>query len=218
MGEHSGKYVAYYRVSTERQGASGLGLDAQRTAVERYLNGGSWQMIAEFTEIESGRKVRNRPQLRAAMAAAKKARAILLVAKLDRLSRNVHFLTGLLESGVRFKAVDMPEADRTMIQMAAVMAEWEARRISERTRAALQAAKARGKVLGNRNLVAGNAQLVEAAKARAEALRTTLEGFRQQGLTQRRMVEELNRSGVPAARGGAWSLVQLQRVLGRLAP
>src|SRR5437899_2645421 len=108
MGEHTGKYVAYYRVSTDRQGASGLGLDAQKAAVATYLNGGDWKMVAEFVEVESGKKAL-RPQLRAAMAAAKRAKAILLVAKLDRLTRNVHFLTGLLESGVRFKAVDIPE-------------------------------------------------------------------------------------------------------------
>ena len=135
--EHNGKYVAYYRVSGQQQGISGLGLEAQRTAVQRYLNGGTWQMVAEYIEVESGRKTRNRPQLKSALAAAKKARATLLVAKLDRLSRNVHFLSGLLESGVRFKAVDMPQADKTMLHMMAVIAEWEADRISQRTRAAL---------------------------------------------------------------------------------
>jgi len=217
MSEHSGKYVTYYRVSTKQQGASGLGLEAQRAAVEQYLNGGNWQVIAEFVEIESGKRIKNRPQLQAAIATAKKAKATLLVAKLDRLTRNVHFLTGLLESGVRFKAVDMPSADKTMVQIMAVIAEWERDRISERTKAALQAAKARGKKLGNPKLIADNRAVQEAARGRAEALRTTLEGFERQELTQRKMVEELNRSGVPTARGGAWSLIQLQRVLKRLA-
>jgi DNA invertase Pin-like site-specific DNA recombinase len=217
MGEHSGKYVAYYRVSTERQGVSGLGLDAQRDAVARYLNGGAWQMVAEFVEVESGKRSNNRPQLQAALAAARKARATLLVAKLDRLSRNVHFLSGLLESKVRFRLCDMPEADKTQVQMLAVFAEWEARRISERTKSALAAKKARGDKLGNAHLlVPGNALAKEQAKERADALRATLQGFQRQGMTHREMVEELNRAGVPAARGGAWGLVQLQRVLRRL--
>lgn len=215
--EHNGKYVAYYRVSGQQQGISGLGLEAQRTAVQRYLNGGTWQMVAEYIEVESGRKTRNRPQLKSALAAAKKARATLLVAKLDRLSRNVHFLSGLLESGVRFKAVDMPQADKTMLHMMAVIAEWEADRISQRTRAALAEAKKRGKQLGNpATLKPGNDQLKKEAQERAEGLRATLLGFIRQGLAQRQMVSELNRAGVPTARGGQWSLVQVQRVLSRL--
>jgi DNA invertase Pin-like site-specific DNA recombinase len=106
----------------------------------------------------------------------------------------------------------MPEADKTMIQMMAVLAEWERDKISERTKAALRAAKARGKTLGNPNLIADNSERQAAAKARAEGLRTTLHGLKRQGLTQREMVDELNRAHVPAARGGTWSLVQLQRV------
>ena len=215
MREHTGKYVAYYRVSTVQQGVSGLGLDAQKAAVASYLNGGDWQMVAEYVEIESGKRS-DRPQLQAAIAAAKKSRAILLVAKLDRLTRNVHFLTGLLESGVRFKAADMPEADKTMVQMMAVLAEWERDRISERTKAALAEAKRRGKKLGNPNLVADNSVRMAEAQARAEALRKTLRGLQRQGMAQREMVEELNRAGLPAARGGQWSLMQLQRVLKRL--
>jgi DNA invertase Pin-like site-specific DNA recombinase len=215
MSEHNGKYVAYYRVSTEKQGVSGLGLEAQKAQVAAYLNGGTWSLVGEYVEIESGKRA-DRPQLRAAIAAAKKARGTLLVAKLDRLTRNVHFLTGLLESGVRFKAVDMPEADKTMIQMMAVLAEWERDKISERTKAALRAAKARGKVLGNPNLIADNSERQAAARARAEGLRATLEGLKRQGLTQRQIVDELTRAQVPTARGGAWSLVQLQRVLARL--
>src|SRR3954468_3062279 len=124
MPPHTAKYVAYYHVSTKQQGSSGLGLDAQRESVMRYLNGGSWELAGEFVEIESGKRS-DRPQLAAAISAAKKARATLLVAKLDRLTRNVHFLTGLLESGVRFKAADMPEADKTMVHLMAVLAEWE---------------------------------------------------------------------------------------------
>lgn len=215
MGEHSGKYVSYLRVSTAQQGASGLGLEAQRAAVEHYLNGGDWRIMAEYVEVESGKRS-DRPQLAAAIAHAKKTKAILLVAKLDRLTRNVHFLTGLLESGVRFKAADMPEADKTMVQMMAVLAEWERDKISERTKAALAEARKLGTKLGNPNLVADNTKRSAAAQRRAEALRKTLRGFTRQGLTQRQMVEELNASGVPTAMGGQWSLMQLQRVLKRL--
>ncbi len=126
-------YVTYYRVSTQRQGQSGLGLEAQRSAVQAYLAGK--EIIAEFTEVESGRKT-DRPQLAAALALAKKQKATLVIAKLDRLARNVHFISGLLESNVQFVAADMPEADRTFLQMAAVFAEWEAKKISERTKSA----------------------------------------------------------------------------------
>ncbi len=124
-------YVTYYRVSTQRQGQSGLGLEAQRAAVQTFLAGK--EIIAEFTEVESGRKS-DRVQLAAALALAKKQKATLVIAKLDRLARNVHFISGLLESGVQFVAADMPEADRTFLQMAAVFAEWEAKKISERTK------------------------------------------------------------------------------------
>ena len=136
---------------------------------------------------------------------------ILLVAKLDRLTRNVHFLTGLLESGVRFKAADMPEADKTMVQMMAVIAEWERDRISERTKAALAEVNKRGTRLGNPNLETDNSNRMAEAHQRAEGLRKMLKGFARQRLTQRAMVDELNRAGVPTAQGGQWSLVQLQR-------
>ena len=139
-------FVAYYRVSTQRQGQSGLGLEAQQAAVTAFTK--DQAIIAEFTEIESGRK-NNRPQLAEALALAKKHKAILVIAKLDRLARNVHFISGLLESNVQFIAADMPEADRTFLQMAAVFAEWEAKKISERTKSALQMAKARGTKLGS---------------------------------------------------------------------
>lgn len=139
-------YIAYYRVSTDRQGRSGLGLEAQREAVRRFA--GAATILAEYTEIESGRKT-DRVQLAAALAHAKKAGAVLLIAKLDRLARNVHFISGLLESKVAFRCADMPEADVSFLQMMAVFAELEARKISERTTAALAALKARGQRLGS---------------------------------------------------------------------
>src|SRR6476469_7481339 len=193
-----GKFIAYYRVSTERQSKSGLGLDAQRTAVLDYLNGGGWKLLGEFTEVETG-KGRNalarRPQLRAALEACRKYKATLLIAKLDRLARNVHFVSGLLEARVNFVAVDMPTADRTMIQIYSVMAEFEARQISVRTKAALAQAKARGVTLGR----AGPANLRPYRQAQKHAanaflghVRQYFEEYRTLGLTQRQMTDELN--------------------------
>src|SRR5437764_2513710 len=150
------KFIAYYRVSTDRQGRSGLGLDAQREAVLRHLADHAGELIGEFCEVESGRRS-DRPQLAAAIAAAKKARATLIIAKLDRLARNVHFVSGLMESGVDFVAADMPHANKTMIQIHAVMSEWERDAISKRTKDALAAAKARGVNLGK----AGKANLAK---------------------------------------------------------
>ena len=216
------KFVAYLRVSTSRQGQSGLGLEAQRHAVAQYLQGGVRTTCGEFIEVESGKgsnALAHRPQLRMALDACKKHKATLVIAKLDRLARNVHFISGLLESGVEFVAADMPEANKVMLHMHAVMAEWERDQISARTKAALAAAKARGVRLG----VAGRENLnrdVQRRKLVADSfagkLRGVIAGFRSTGLTQRRMVEELNQLGIQTAQGGKWSLIQVQRVLARL--
>ena len=151
MRAHHGKFVAYYRVYTDRQGKSGLGLEAQKAAVADRLNGGSWQIVQEFTETESGKRAA-RPQLDAALAACKKHKAKLIVAKLDRLSRNVSFLLRLIDSGVEVLFADLPELNgamgRFMLTTMASVAELEAGLISERTKAALKAAKARGVKLG----------------------------------------------------------------------
>ena len=143
-----GRFVAYYRVSTEKQGRSGLGLEAQRRAVEAFLNGGSWKLVHEFTEIESGKRA-ERPMLAEAMRAAKKQKATLVIAKLDRLSRNVAFIANLMETGVDFVAADMPQANKLTIHILSAVAEHEREMISQRTRAALSAAKNRGVRLGN---------------------------------------------------------------------
>ena len=141
------EFVAYYRVSTDCQGASGLGLDAQRQAVVHHA--GSGQLVAEYTEIESGRRHTNRPQLLAALAECRKRRAVLLIARLDRLARNVAFIANLMESGADFIACDMPTANRLTIYILAAVAEPEREIISKRTKAALAEAKRRGTRLGN---------------------------------------------------------------------
>lgn len=223
------KYIAYYRVSTQKQGASGLGLEAQQEAVAFYLSGGASELIDEFVETETGKgadALAKRPQLRAAMDACRKSGAKLLIAKLDRLARNVHFITGLMEAAkgngrnaVKFVACDMPEANDLTIHIMAAFAEHEAKRISERTKDALRAAKARGARLG----VAGAANLkpnIEirqgAADAFAAKLRGQIEGCKLRGLSQRQMVAELNDLGIRTAKGSEWSLIQLQRVVKRL--
>lgn len=158
------KFVAYYRVSTDRQGQSGLGLDAQRHAVAQHI--GQAELVAEFTEVESGRK-NDRQQLALAMSLAKRTKSVLVIAKLDRLARNVHFISGLLESNVPFVCADMPEADRTFLQMMAVFAEHEARKISERTKAALAQVKAQGRKLGCPTPQIGSAQGIESIRQKA---------------------------------------------------
>jgi DNA invertase Pin-like site-specific DNA recombinase len=131
----TGSYVAYYRVSTQRQGRSGLGLEAQQDAVRNHLNGGDWRIVGEFTEVESGKR-KDRPKLAAALAACRVHGAKLVIAKLDRLARNVAFVSALMEAGVEFEAVDFPQANRLTIHILAAVAEHEAKVISERTKAA----------------------------------------------------------------------------------
>lgn len=216
-----GKFVAYYRVSTTGQGVSGLGLEAQREAVERYLNGGSWSLIEAFTEIETGKGANaldRRPQLKAALAYARKHKATLVIAKLDRLARNVHFVSGLLETGVDFVAADRPDADRFTLHLEAALAEREARVISERTKAALAAAKRRGVVLGanGRTLAVRNrAEAVE----RVAPMAGRLTALRGEGLSLRRIASTLNAEGVspPGASGGVWHPATVQRALERVA-
>jgi DNA invertase Pin-like site-specific DNA recombinase len=167
-------FVAYFRVSTDKQGVSGLGLEAQRNAVEKYVSSSGGVIAAEFQEIESGKR-NDRPEIAAALAACRAHRATLIIAKLDRLARNVAFISNLMESGVDFVAADMPMANRLTVHILAAVAEHEREMISQRTKAALAAAKARGTKLGNPNLRAGNraaaiaAGQVRARQARAKA-------------------------------------------------
>jgi DNA invertase Pin-like site-specific DNA recombinase len=218
----NGKFVAYYRVSTQKQGQSGLGLEAQKTSVASYLNGGNWELIGEFVEVETGKGANaldKRPQLRTALEACRKNGATLIIAKLDRLARNVHFVSGLLETGCDFVAADMPQANKVMIQMHAVMSEWERDQISTRTKAALAAAKARGVKLGKSgkaNLKPNIDERKNVANAFALKLAGVIQGFKANGLSQRAMVTQLNQLGIRTAKGGEWSLMQLQRIMRRL--
>jgi DNA invertase Pin-like site-specific DNA recombinase len=211
----SGQFVSYYRVSTQQQGQSGLGLAAQRQAVERFL-GDTAPLLAEFTEVETGKgsnALERRPQLRAALELCKKRKATLVIAKLDRLARNVHFVSGLIESGVDFVAADMPQANKVMLQMHAVMSEWERDQISARTKAALQAAKARGVRLGTAgpaNLRPHIEQRQAAARDFAENLRPVFAGLAT--ASQRQLAVRLNRLGLKTAQGQAWTHVQVGRI------
>jgi DNA invertase Pin-like site-specific DNA recombinase len=220
MSAHRGRFVAYYRVSTDRQGKSGLGLEAQRAAVLAYLNGGSWELIApEFVEVESGKHA-DRPQLAAAIAACKKHKAKLVIAKLDRLSRNLAFVAALMDSGVEFIAVDNPHANKLTIHILAAVAQHEREAISERTRAALAAAKARGVKLGNPRLAEARegviAARIEAADAFAANVRPIIREIQSTGIASLRGVAKaLTARGIKTARGGEWSAVQVGDILRR---
>jgi len=219
------RFMAYYRVSTDKQGRSGLGLEAQRAAVAVHIAGALGAVAAEFVEVETGRR-KDRPQLAAALAAARAHRAILVIAKLDRLARNVHFVSGLMESGVEFVAADLPTVNRLTVHILAAVTEEEARMISARTKAALAAAKARGIRLGNPDLAAGSPAQARAANAvktgraqvRAADVLPFIEQARRAGaITLQQFADALAARGVPtpSGRGGRWHPVQVARIVGR---
>jgi DNA invertase Pin-like site-specific DNA recombinase len=219
MPAHQGRFVAYYRVSTDRQGKSGLGLEAQRESVASYLNGGRWSLVDEFTEIESG-KHNDRPELVKALAACKRQKAKLVIAKLDRLSRNLAFIATLMDSGVEFIAVDNPHANKLTIHILAAVAQHEREMISARTSAALKAAKARGKRLGNPKLSEARRHAAAARKERAERYSANvlpvIREIQASGIKSLRGVARaLAARGIPTARGGAWSPVQVSAMLQR---
>ena len=214
-----GKFVAYYRVSTARQGHSGLGLEAQQEAVTKYLNGGSWDLIEAFTEVETGKGANAlalRPQLRAALDYARKHKATLIIAKLDRLARNVHFVSGLMETGVEFVAADRPDADRFTLHLEAALAEREARVISERTKAALAAAKRRGVALGSNGKVLAARNRAEAVQ-RVAPMAGRLTALRGEGLSLRLIADTLNAEGVSSPGGARWYAASVQRALERVS-
>lgn len=221
------KLVAYYRVSTYKQAQSGLGLDAQRQAVEQYATGRKADVIAEYVETESGRKC-DRPQLAEALSHARKTRATIIIAKLDRLGRNVHFISGLMESGVPFDCADRPGADPFRLHIEAAIAEEEARKISQRTKEALRAAKRRGVLLGAsrpecRNLTdvarrrGATATKAKAASYYADVL-PIIRDRRTAGFTLDAIAVELNQSGNVTQRGLPWTAVAVCRVLARNGP
>jgi DNA invertase Pin-like site-specific DNA recombinase len=208
------KFVTYYRVSTERQGRSGLGLEAQQSQAKQYLAAHGGVELASFTEIESG-KVDARPQLEAALLRCRQTRATLLVAKLDRLSRNISFLFRMRDEGVKFQALDIPEANTLTLGVFAAMAQHEREIISARTKAALAARRARGLPLGTpRDLSAyareaaavGRASIQANAKKHATEVAPEIQAARQQGCTSLRQVAAYrNDQGVVTPRGKLWT-------------
>jgi DNA invertase Pin-like site-specific DNA recombinase len=212
------RFIAYYRVSTDKQGKSGLGLDAQRQAVAGFV-AGRGEIIAEYTEIESTRN--KRPEMQAALDACRKHKATLLIARLDRLARNVAFISNLMESRVDFVAVDMPDANRLTIHILAAVAEHEREAISTRTKAALRAAKARGTVLGNPNPLPASRQAIMALKQKTEQFHDTMkpriQNLRRQGYTFAAIATELNSGNLPTACGGLWYPTTVRNILQRPA-
>ncbi|MEO1164435.1 MAG: recombinase family protein [Chloroflexota bacterium] len=199
------EFIAYYRVSTDKQGISGLGLDAQRYAVAAFVQGRG-TLLAEVTEIESAGKAR--PQLDHALQLCRNHKATLLIARLDRLARNVAFISNLLESNVAFQAVDMPEANRLTIHILAAVAEHEREIISTRTKNALAAAKARGIKLGNPHPHAASQAGIKRIKANArqfrEKVRLIILHLQAQGYSLSAIARELNARKIVTARGGLW--------------
>jgi DNA invertase Pin-like site-specific DNA recombinase len=227
-GKRSCRLVAYYRVSTKGQGQSGLGLEGQVTAVSAYAASSGCEVIASYTETESGKRS-DRPELAKALAHARRSRATLVIAKLDRLARNVAFLSGLMEAGVDFVACDNPNANKLTVHILAAVAEDEAERISERTKAALAAYKARGGKLGAalpqcRNLTeearqkgakaAGEAVAV-AADAAYSDLAQELAEWRASGLSLQQIADRLTNEGHTTRSGKPWNRMQVSRVLAR---
>lgn len=222
------RVVAYFRVSTEEQGRSGLGLEAQRQAVLNLCTSRGWEIIAEHTEIESGKRD-NRPALTEALRHAKVTGAVLVVAKLDRLSRSVAFLSALQDSGARFLAADMPEANELTVHIMAAVAQAERKAIAKRTKEALAAAKARGTKLGNPN---GANALRRAAKGNRDAVSVIKNGadsFAQEivpiiddikgagYVSLPAIANELNRRHIQTRRGGIWHPTSVKNLLDRLS-
>jgi DNA invertase Pin-like site-specific DNA recombinase len=224
---HTGRFIAYYRVSTDKQGRSGLGLEAQQAAVTDFLNGGDWTLIASHTEVESGRKS-DRPELAKALQACRAHRATLVIAKLDRLTRDTKFLLTLLDSGADVLFCDLPQIPagpmgRFMLTQMVSVAELEAGLTSSRTKAALAAAKARGQRLGGfKGYVPTDADRTASAVARrrraqerAADLMPTIDAIRATGITSANgIARELTDRDIPTPRGSStWRAIQVQRLL-----
>lgn len=221
-----GRFVSYLRVSTQKQGAQGLGIEAQRRAVAEFMNGGNWQLLGELVEVESGKR-KDRPRLAEAIALCRAFTAKLVIAKLDRLSRDAAFLLSLRDAGVEFVAADNPHANRLTVGILALVAEQEREAISQRTKAALAAAKARGVQLGafrdgkfvgrtatpEDAVVARSARSMQ-AKEKATRIRFLIERFDPKGeLSMRHLADRLNQEGVPPPSGcGVWHPQTVKRL------
>lgn len=226
----SDKFIAYFRVSTDKQGKSGLGLEAQQKAVNDHLSGGTGNLVASFVEVESGRKS-DRPKLQEALAACRVHKATLVVAKVDRLTRSVGFLHKLIDAGVEVRFCDLPQLEgavgRFMLTQMAAVAELEAGLISKRTKDALQAAKARGVKLGNnpvnmlthgdKGRAASLVSRVTSANDRANDLATIVTPLMSQGRSLRAIAATLDAQGIKTARGSHWTAAAVSRVVKRLA-
>jgi len=222
------KFISYLRVSTSRQGASGLGESAQKEAITDFIKRYNGKVLDEFTEVESGKgDGSNRPQLLKALEACRRTGATLIIAKLDRLSRNVAFISSLMESGVDFTACDFPQANRLTIHVLAAVAEHEREMISNRTKEALRAAKSKGVKLGSpQNLTNEAAQKgrklgVEIRKLKADRFALdmfpTIQDLMNQGLSLKKTAEELNRTGIltPSGQAGSWTHTTVKNVINR---
>lgn len=226
------RFVSYIRVSTARQGQSGLGLDAQQVAIKGYVEQRRGVLIGEVREVQSGKKgMAGRPGLTAALERCRRDRAVLILGKIDRLARDVKFFLAILDGTagpkVDIRFADMPDVcpstpeGRMLLINMANFAEFEGARISARTKSALAVAKSRGRVLGakgNENLRPNILERQAAATAFAERLRNVVDGIRSRGASQREIAAELNALGIRTARGKEWNLVQVQRLLKRLYP
>lgn len=222
----TGKFVGYIRVSTAKQERSGLGLEAQRQAITNYLNGGSWELLSEYVEIESG-KNNERPKLQQAIDHCRVTGSVLVIAKLDRLSRDLHFIATLQKSSVKFVSCDMPEANEFTIHIMAALAQQERKLISQRTREALQAAKARGVVLGT----PGNLTTTAASKGRkladisrvrkadsfAASIGPRIDRLLAEGLNKSQIAAKFNQDSILTARAktGSWTATAVSNVMKR---
>jgi len=214
------RYIAYYRVSTERQGRAGLGMEAQQRAVAAFLQERDGELIAEFTEVESGRR-NDRPQLHAALQACKKQKAQLVIAKLDRLARNVAFISGMMEAETAFVAVDMPQANRFMLHIIAAVAEYERELISQRIIEAMAVAKIRGVKMGNPrpapSLARGRETIAVRLEAHRQLMQPLIVPLRESGLSLRAVAGELNRRGIKTVWGRQWAAATVNGMLKRAA-
>ena len=209
--------VAYYRVSTDRQGKSGLGLEAQQSAVQNFAAAHDTSLVREFTEIESGKK-NNRPVLQEALAYCRKNKAQLIIAKLDRLGRNVAFISALMDSGVSFVAVDNPHANELILHIMAAFAQYERKAISTRTKEALQAAKRRGVKLGKHGKDVLSQDNIKAADQFADQMGGVIQELKTEGFTTIRAIrDELNRRNLPTFRsdGKKWHFSTVYNLLHR---